>query len=336
MIYWVAPPAESRSGLAVYSKTLLPFLEAKDGVKWMAPKEAVPAGSGRAVYNLGNHPDNAAAMEQAGNAPDTVVLHDVNLHHAALAASDPVRFFESGDLPLTLRSAGVWNETLAVHAPALVPLLNRQRLIFVHSRYALDMLRMRGIHVPVEVLPMGVVVPEIRSEKELCSIGLFGHIGGNREMDVVLDVFRRLRGGQPQLTLKMIGQRVPECVEREPGIVVKRGLSDGDFFAELSATTVALNLRYPVLGETSLTMLQAMALGTVCLVFELGAYAELPESTVLKVNPGEPWDQRLEALLGDVPRRREMEKAARAHVRAYHAPERWAERFWEGLCGSRN
>ena len=336
MIYWVAPAAESRSGLAVYSRTLLPFLEAKDAVRWMAPTEAVPAGSGRVVYNLGNHSDNAAAMEQAWNAPDTVVAHDVNLHHAALAASDPGRFFESGNLPLELRAAGVWSEPLAVHMPAIAPLLNRQRLIFVHSQYALDVLRMRGVRAPVEVLPMGVVVPEIRSEKKPCSIGLFGHIGANREMDAVLDAFRRLRGARPGLVLKMIGQRVPECVEREPGIVVKRGLPDGDCFAELAAVTVALNLRYPVMGETSLTTLQAMALGTACMVFELGAYAELPDGGVLKVNPGEPWEERLEALLDDVPRRREMEKAARAYVRAYHAPAQWAERFWEGLCGSRN
>jgi hypothetical protein len=336
MITWIAPPAESRSGLAVYSMTLLPFLEGKDTVRWLPPGGAVPSDGGRRVYNLGNHPDNAPAMQAAWDSPDTVILHDVNLHHAALAASDPGRYFECGDLPLELRAAGAWSEPLAVHAPALAGLLNRQRLVFVHSRYALEVLRMRGVRVPVEVLPMGVAVPVVRSDKDPVSIGLFGHMGSNRELAGVLEAFRRLRGARPALALKLIGQRVPDGVDREPGIVVKRGLSDGDFFKELSGVAVALNLRYPVMGETSLTTLQAMALGTVCLVYELGAYAELPDNAVLKVGPGAPWDPPLEALLDDAPRRKEMEKAAVEHVRAEHAPARWAERFWEGLCGSRN
>jgi hypothetical protein len=90
------------------------------------------------------------------------------------------------------------------------------------------------------------------------------------------------------------------------------------------------------MGETSLTTLQAMALGTVCAVYDLGSYAELPEAAVLKVRPDSVWTGPVSDLLAGEERRRTMESAARAWIRERHAPPIWAKAFWEALCGSRN
>ena len=336
MIYWVAPPAESRSGLAVYARDLLPFLRQKEEVRWGAPGDATPKAAERIVYNIGNHPSSAPALEQAWDQPDTVLLHDINLHHAVLAAAEPAKYFEDGALPMDLHASGVWRDADAVHAPGIAPLMNRQRLILVHSEYAREVLAMRGVRTPSAVIPMGVQVPSVRAEKDACSLGLFGHIGTNRGVGEILDACARIRKNLPGLVLKVAGQSVPPELEAAPRVVMRKALSDGEYFEELASATVVLNLRYPVMGETSLTTLQAMALGTVCAVYELGAYAELPDNAVLKLRPDGCLDAPLEAILKDAPRRRAMEAAAKAYVGDFHSPRLWADRIWMVLCGSPN
>jgi glycosyltransferase involved in cell wall biosynthesis len=335
MIYWFAPPPGSKSGLAVYARDLLPQLRKHAEVEWVQAGAAVPTGA-RRVYNLGNHPANAPVLARALAEPDAVLLHDTCLHHAALALGRSEEAFGDGGRAARLRERGVWMEPYEVLDPALLPLLGRQKLVLVHSEYARETLAMRGVETPVAVIPMGVVVPEGKAEKDPCSIGLFGHLGANRRAEEVLDRTRRLRKRFPGLALKAVGASVPAALDGQPGVEVLRDLPDAEFFSQLARVTVFWNLRYPVTGETSLTTLQAMALGTVCAVLDLGSYAELPDDAVLKVAPNEDWTEAVGALLADGGKRLAMEEAGRAWVRERHSPERWATAVGEALCGSRN
>jgi len=332
MIYWFAPPPDSKSGLAIYARDLLPFLREHSEAEWVQAGAAVPPGV-RRIYNLGNHPDNAPILERAMSEPDTVLLHDANLHHAALALEHPEAAFEDSGRALRLRERGAWLGPYEALDPALAPVLKRQHLVLVHSAYAREILRMHGVSVPIEIIPMGVAVPDISVMKDASSLGLFGHIGTNRRIDEILDGVRALRKRLPDLILKAVGAAVPEALSAAPGVIVLQGLSDDEFLKELARTTVFLNLRYPVMGETSLTTLQAMALGTVCAVLDLGSYAELPYASVLKIRPYEEWTGPVAALLGETEKRRAMETAARAWVRERHTPAAWAKAVWEALCG---
>lgn len=335
MIYWFAPPLESRSGLVIYARGLLPFLAEYTEVEWVQSDSDLPSGA-RRIYNLGNHRDNASILARALAEPDIAILHDANLHHAALGLDRPEEGFGDGRETLRLRERGVWLEPYEALTPAIVPVLERQRLILVHSRYAREVILMHGIGVPVAVIPMGVIVPELAVEKDACSIGLFGHIGTNRRLKSILEGAGILRQRFPGLILKAVGQSMPAELERAGGVVVRRGLSDDEFFMELARTTLFLNLRFPVLGETSLSTLQAMALGTACAVYDLGSYAELPDDAALRVRPDEDWPGPVGRLLAGEGRRRAMETTARDWVRLRHAPEVWAKAVWEALCGSPN
>lgn len=335
MISWFAPPPDSRSGLAVYARGLLPFLRERTEVQWVQAGSEAPA-EARRIYNLGNHPDNAPVLARALAEPDTVLLHDANLHHAALSLDRPEEAFGDGGRAGRLRRQGSWLESYETLDPAIVPVLERQRLILVHSEYAREALRMRGVRASIAVIPMGVVAPPCAVEKDACSIGLFGHIGANRRIDEILDGVHILRRDFPGLVLKAVGASMPKALQEEPGVVLMCGLSDEDYFRELARTTLFLNLRYPVMGETSLTTLQAMALGTACAVYDLGSYAELPEAAVLKVRPGGGWTGPVSKLLAGEGTRRTMEAAAERWVRERHSPSVWAKALWEALCGSRN
>ena len=134
MIYWFAPPTGSRSGLAIYARDLLPSLAKRAKVEWVRADAVVPAGA-RRIYNLGNHKDNAPVLARALAEPDVVLLHDTNLHHAALALDRPEDAFGDGDQALRLRKCGAWLEPYEALDPAIVPVLERQRLILVHSAY---------------------------------------------------------------------------------------------------------------------------------------------------------------------------------------------------------
>jgi SAM-dependent methyltransferase len=58
------------------------------------------------------------------------------------------------------------------------------------------------------------------------------------------------------------------------------------FAGYIAACDVVLNLRFPTVGETSGSLLRAMGLGKATLVSEVGAFAEYPDDTCLKVPPG--------------------------------------------------
>jgi hypothetical protein len=62
-----------------------------------------------------------------------------------------------------------------------------------------------------------------------------------------------------------------------------------DFVGYLAACDMALNLRYPTVGESSGTLLRALGLGKAALVSEVGSFRELPDDVCLKVpvGPGE-------------------------------------------------
>ena len=334
MIAWVAPPIESRSGLAVYARDLLPFLKEKEEVRWIPLEGEIPHGTDRIIYNLGNHPANSPTLHRAWDRPDTVLLHDVNLHHAVLGLQDPCRFFETGDASIELRNHGAWLDAYESYARGLGPLLQRQRLVLVHSAYAKEVLAMHGVKTPVAVIPMGVVAPRLSADKEPLTLGLFGHIGANRQVAEIVTMIASLKMEFSALEFKAVGKQIPEALKNLDGVRILQDIPDEQYFEELARTTLFLNLRYPVMGETSLTTLQAMALGTVPVVYDLGSYAELPGDAAVKVPIQDDLAKILAGLLMDPKRRISMERAGWIYAKENHSPQRWAGKIWEALCGS--
>ena len=66
--------------------------------------------------------------------------------------------------------------------------------------------------------------------------------------------------------------------------------------APLTNALLILNLRYPYGGESSATVLQAMAYGKPCVVTDIGWFSELPDDCVIKVSKDITSDELAEKL----------------------------------------
>ena len=99
----------------------------------------------------------------------------------------------------------------------------------------------------------------------------------------------------------------------------------------IAASDVCVNLRFPTAGETSASALRVMAAGVPVIVSRTGAFDELPDGAVARVDGGAVESDllleylRLLIARGDV--RAAMGAAGRSYVSAHHAPDAAASRY---------
>jgi glycosyltransferase involved in cell wall biosynthesis len=110
------------------------------------------------------------------------------------------------------------------------------------------------------------------------------------------------------------------------------GYADSESFANyLAATDIGINLRYPSFGESSATLLRLLALAKPVLVSNVDAFAELPETAVVKIDVSADEQAQIEthlsALISDVSVRQAIGNRAAQLVREEHIPEVVAQRY---------
>jgi glycosyltransferase involved in cell wall biosynthesis len=105
-------------------------------------------------------------------------------------------------------------------------------------------------------------------------------------------------------------------------------LSDEDLHAELMQADLAVNLRYPTMGEASLTQLLIWEHALPALVTQVGWYATLQKSTVAFVRPeyeSEDICAQLRAFLENPECFAEMGRRGYETLEREHTPDRYAE-----------
>lgn len=113
-------------------------------------------------------------------------------------------------------------------------------------------------------------------------------------------------------------------------------VSKGDYEKLISCSDIIVNLRYPSMGETSATLLQAMTGGKPCIISDIGWFSELPDNTVVKIpaygiNEQQLLEKSLRLLLEDPEKRKELGNNAYSYVSKYHNPTTVAEQFFDVL-----
>jgi glycosyltransferase involved in cell wall biosynthesis/SAM-dependent methyltransferase len=95
-----------------------------------------------------------------------------------------------------------------------------------------------------------------------------------------------------------------------------------EFERRIAATDIALNLRERTVGETSASLCRIMAAGVPAIVFNVGAFAELPGDAVVRIDQDESATPVLEAylrrLIEDADLRRQIGANARAYIAENH------------------
>ena len=121
---------------------------------------------------------------------------------------------------------------------------------------------------------------------------VFGYLGRNRRLEALLEALAAM-GEREQFRLDICGELWDEGQVRTQieqlglnSLVNLYGfLPDGQVEQKLSTAHLAINLRYPSMGEASLSQLQFWDYGLPTLVTRTGWYTSLPEDAVAFVRP---------------------------------------------------
>lgn len=266
-------------------------------------------------YHVGNNPLFHGPIWHVSRAqPGVVVLHDVRLHQFFESIYRGVWRDTEGYLRLVQRYYGAGGRVAATEflrdPPALIEAMaERYPLteaavenalgVLTHNPEAFAALKDTNRAV-IAYAPLPFAAPASapgRADRtiktsEPCRLIVFGHIGRNRRLDVVL---KALAGfpAKERFQLAVYGQvwdqkyvkglvrslRLTEQV-RLHGFVPEAELD-----AALADAHLAINLRYPTMGEASGSQLRIWSHALPSLVTKIGWYAGLPPEAVSFVRP---------------------------------------------------
>ncbi|HEX8650155.1 MAG TPA: glycosyltransferase [Pyrinomonadaceae bacterium] len=311
------------------------------------------------IYHIGNNPLFHGSIWQVSQRhPGLVVLHDQRLHHffaglyrdrwrdtAAYLAQMEFYYGEAGrsDAALWASNQGLKIDEMAERYPLTLLALENALGVLVHTEEAFHQLT--GVSQrPMAYAPLPFAAaldrkpgqPPARDKPggQPYRLIVFGYISNNRRLDALLKALADLpeRDG---FRLDVYGQISDEREVR--ALVHGLGLKnlvrlhgfvpETELDAALGAAHLAINLRYPTMGEASGSQLRIWSHALPSLVTEVGWYATLPANTVARVRPAheiEDIQAHLRAFLSEPTRFLRMGEEGYRLLEEQHAPEIYA------------
>jgi glycosyltransferase involved in cell wall biosynthesis len=269
------------------------------------------------IYHLGNQPDFHSGIWQVSvRQPGIIVLHDLCLHdfffmfwvhyrndRASYVAALERWYGEEGRRAAeAFCRGGISAASMAQKFPLTREALRGALGVVTHSRQALEELQETPA-CPIAALDhpyaaagesryrTWVAARRAAPRPPYCLVA-FGYLSRNRRLEAVLEALAGIPERE-QFRLELCGQLWDEGHIRTQ--IERLGLSSlvklPGFLPEslveqkLSTADLAINLRYPSMGEASGSQLQFWDYGLPTLVTRTGWYASLPEDAVAFVRP---------------------------------------------------
>lgn len=309
------------------------------------------------IYNIGNNPlFHGSVWQVSQRHPGIVVLHDLRLHHffaglyrdrwrdlEAYLAQMEFYYGDAGrrDAAAWATHRGLSIDEMTQRYPLTLLALENALGVLVHTEEAFHQLNNLNLW-PVAYAPLPFAAARHGERRGLSSsesktagppyrLVVFGYISNNRRLDALLKALAELpeRG---QFRLDVYGQLMDE--KRVRGQVSSLGLKEvvklrgfvpeTELDAALDAAHMAINLRYPTMGEASGSQLRIWSHALPSLVTEVGWYATLPADAVAFVRPAhetEDIQAHLRAFLSDPARFARMGENGYRVLEERHAPE---------------
>lgn len=272
------------------------------------------------VYHIGNNTKfHKEIYKIAWQYPGIVVIHDFNIHpflaDAFLETKDEHLYADAllegysdqGKLSYkSLKFNGIYPEIWKF--PMSHALVKRSIATIVHSQWVKDQLQ--GVN-NVSVIPLGSPVkttcnlsgePSVVKERLKEKFGIlpnnfmiatFGFINKFKRIPKILEAIKILLELGYPIQFFIGGDLVDTSLKVEEDIkslaisnnvIISGYLNDQDFEECLRMSDIVLNLRYPSMGESSASLMQALAYGKACIVSNYQQFAELPNSVCWKVD----------------------------------------------------
>jgi len=313
-------------------------------------------GSDLSIYNIGNNHDfHSGIWQLSQQMPGIVILHDLCLQHLFGGYYLRVRkdrntyiwqmaryYGEAGRRIAQSFAAGACStESLAISYPLTSLALEGALGVVVHTRAAFETVT-RMSHRPVLYAPLPYQPSSTqtrgrwdelrRQHPRPHKIVVFGYLGPNRRLDSILRALSELPEKR-HFRLCIYGPIWdPENVRRLirgyslNAMVEVHGYVE-DLDREIADAAVALNLRYPTMGEASGSQLRLWDHAIPTMVTKTGWYDSLPGDAVLFVRPdSEVEDIRagLQSLLSDPAALSRLGEKGRHILDTEHTPAQYA------------
>jgi len=290
------------------------------------------------IYNIGNDARfHSAFWEACREHSGFVIMHDVSLHdsishyHRERGDRDGyLRIFESaygarGRADAERYWSGAVSNEHMVKMYSCAPYVLASSLgAIVHSGAAREALQRDLPELPIVQLPLpyppaahfaGGFVPRLHAGSPPWRLIVFGFLGVNRGLHALLAALGAL-SIRDRFRLDIYGELYDRSavsnlihqLQLKNHVTIHGFVPEAELEAALASAHLAVNLRYPTMGEASGSQLRIWSHGLPSLVTRTGWYAELPQDTAAFVRP--------ESMVEDI----------REHLEAYAAaPAVYAE-----------
>lgn len=311
-------------------------------------------------YQIGNNPIfHGRIWEIAQRHPGVIVFHDARIHHfiyelCLRAANGDIRYQSLmmrhyGEDGLTT-AREIWNGERDINEvvekyPLAQAVLEGALGAITHTAEASSAARR---HCDTLELPLPYPCPgrsarlprsEPISPGHPARLVVFGHISRNRRLEAVLEALVGLSDGEKDcLRLDIYGElwdrsgiesRIAALGLQEH-VALHGFVNEETLDAALLVADLAINLRYPTMGEASGSQLRLWQAGLPSLVTRIGWYATLPQDAVRFVDPEteqEDIRRHLRDLVAQPEAFAKLGHAGFELLRTRHAPGDYAQRI---------
>jgi len=313
------------------------------------------------VYHMGNNPFHEYMYKMALKYPGIVILHDPFLHHLQIHMT-VAKKDEQGYKKIMEYCHGTKGKKIAENAlisyvwphfeyPLVKKLIDSSKAVIVHSNFAKDIVLRESKDKLIKQIKMPITIPKVsknsdlrkklKISKDCLVIGTFGHVGFYKRLNISLKAFSKFEKLFPNSIFIIAGAFQTKEYEKEIHHLIKRlGLDHkvietgyvSDLFSYVNITDIAIQLRYPTAGETSIITLQIMGMEKPVLVSNVGSFKELPDSAVIKINLDKTEeDSILDELsaLSKLDYRNLVGKNAKKYIEKEHDPKKIAYEFYD-------
>jgi glycosyltransferase involved in cell wall biosynthesis len=359
---FISPLPPSPTGVAEYSASIVRELRRKDYVDASESMSALKLQDYDVrLYQVGNNRLHDGAYEAALRVPGIVELHDATVHHLLLGRLDRAAYVEEFVYNYgkwaTVLAGQMWerrslapSEELYFGHPLLRRVLEKAEKIVVHNPGAAMRAREANPDVEVVQIPHYVEPAQEFSPEEIAAVRrrfrvpeggiLISSFGYHRPPKRLQSMLRAAEGLETPHRILIAGDFVSPTYEASlEGLMQKTQtirlphVPDKELARLIAATDVCVNLRWPTAGETSGFVMKLMAAGKPVLVTQCEENADLPDNSVLKIEPGINESAMIEEALRMLTLRPELRLAmgelARKHVLREHSLDKVAEQYRE-------
>ena len=312
------------------------------------------------IYHIGNNPSFHGPIWQVSRQhPGLVILHDLRLQHffAGLYLgqwSDPSGYLTQMELHygwVGRQDAesfliGLYTtEYMAEHYPLTSLGIGYALGVLVHTWESFDVLKQEN-RWPVAYAPLPYAISSHTqlnwSKAETAQYDsipyrliVFGHIGPNRRLEVLLQALAEFPARE-QFYLDIYGQlwdregvlSLIRALHLEGLVAVHGFVPEAELDTALARAHLAVNLRYPTMGEASASQLRIWDYALPSLVTPVGWYASLPADVVAFVRPDHEIADihaHLWAFLANPACFAKMGENGRRMLEDYHAPGNYVQ-----------